>query len=238
MVSVGMKCFVKCCDSIGVVAFAFRSRKPCSRPWSAPLKGAWYMTGSSAYLRERLLIRLLEDSDAAALAGAYQRNREHLAPWEPKRTDRFFTSGHQADIIRAKLAQHALGTEVPWVLVEEEDDGGGTVCAGHRAGRVVGAVTLTGIVHGPFLSANLGYLVDHELTGQGIGTAAVRHAANYARTSLGLHRIQAATLLHNTASRRILQRAGFREIGVAPEYLKIAGQWQDHLLHQLILPHS
>jgi [ribosomal protein S5]-alanine N-acetyltransferase len=78
--------------------------------------------------------------------------------------------------------------------------------------------------------------VDHGLTGQGIGTAAVRFAANYARDGLGLHRIQAATLLHNTASRRILQRTGFRQIGVAPEYLQIAGQWQDHLLHQLILP--
>ncbi|MDR6793801.1 ribosomal-protein-alanine N-acetyltransferase [Pseudarthrobacter oxydans] len=196
------------------------------------------MAGSSAYLREGLLMRLLEDSDAAALARAYQRNRGHLAPWEPKRTDSFFTSGHQADTIRAKLAQHALGTEVPWVLVQEEDDGGGRVRAGQRTGRVVGAVTLTGIVRGPFLSANLGYWVDHEFTGQGIGTAAVLHAASYARTALGLHRIQAATLLHNTASRQILQRAGFREIGVAPDYLKIAGQWQDHLLHQLILPHS
>lgn len=195
------------------------------------------MTGSSAYLRGGLLIRLLEAADAPALARAYQRNLEHLAPWEPKRTDRFFTSGHQADIIRVKLAQHALGTEVPWVLVQEEDDGGSTARTDRPGGRVVGAVTLTGIVRGPFLSANLGYWVDHELTGQGIGTAAVLHAVSYARTGLGLHRIQAATLLHNTASRRILQRAAFREIGVAPEYLKIAGQWQDHLLHQLILQH-
>ncbi|OAE03295.1 GNAT family N-acetyltransferase [Arthrobacter sp. OY3WO11] len=194
------------------------------------------MIDSSADLRAGLRIRLLTDADAPALAEAYTRNRGHLAPWEPERADSFFTSGHQADIIRAKLAQHALGTEVPWVLVKEKDDGGGPVCAGQRAGRVVGALTLTGIVRGPFLSANLGYWVDHELTGQGIGTAAVLHAANYARTALRLHRIQAATLLHNTASRRILQRAGFREIGVAPEYLKIAGHWQDHLLHQLILP--
>ena len=102
---------------------------------------------------------------------------------------------------------------------------------------MAGTVTLTGIVRGPFLSANLGYWLDHELTGQGIGTAAVLHAVNYSRTALGLHRIQAATLLHNTASRRILQRTGFREIGVAQQYLKIAGRWQDHLLHQLILPH-
>lgn len=31
----------------------------------------------------QLLLRPLEHSDAAALAAAYRRNREHLAPWEP-----------------------------------------------------------------------------------------------------------------------------------------------------------
>ncbi|WP_350004074.1 GNAT family protein [Pseudarthrobacter sp. WHRI 8279] len=194
------------------------------------------MIDSSADLRAGLRIRLLTAADAVALSEAYTRNREHLAPWEPKRSDAFFTGGHQSDIIRAKLGQYALGSEVPWVLVQEEDDGGGTPRTGRAGGRVAGTVTLTGIVRGPFLSANLGYWVDHKLTGQGIGTAAVLHAVDYARTGLGLHRIQAATLLHNTASKRILQRAGFREIGVAPQYLKIAGRWQDHLLHQLILP--
>jgi ribosomal-protein-alanine N-acetyltransferase len=111
------------------------------------------------------------------------------------------------DIIRAKRAQYQLGTELPWVLVEEDTNDGG---AEHGGGRIVGTVTLTGIVHGPFLSANLGYWVDRELNGRGIGSAAVRFAADYARRELGLHRIQAATLLHNLASRRILQLTGFR----------------------------
>ncbi|UEL28337.1 GNAT family N-acetyltransferase [Pseudarthrobacter sp. L1SW] len=194
------------------------------------------MITSTGYLREGLHIRLLEDGDAAALAAAYQRNRGHLAPWEPERDDAFFTPEQQAEIIRAKRGQHMLGSEIPWVLVKEDDAGAGRAGTRSRSGRVVGTVTLTGIVRGPFLSANIGYWIDGGLTGQGIGTAAVLFAANYARTALGLHRIQAATLLHNTASRRILHRAGFQEIGVAPEYLKIAGKWQDHLLHQLILP--
>ena len=51
---------------------------------------------------------------------------------------------------------------------------------------------------------------------------------------LGLHRIQAGTLLHNTGSQRVLERNGFQRFGVAPQYLRIAGQWQDHALYQLI----
>jgi ribosomal-protein-alanine N-acetyltransferase len=182
-----------------------------------------------------ITIRFLEGADAVALAEAHLRNRGHLAPWEPERDEVFFTPAHQVDIIRTKLNQYELGTEVPWVLLEG-NNGDGTYGGTDGGGRIVGTVTLTGIIRGPFLSANLGYWVDQGITGRGICSAAVDYAARYAQRHLGLHRIQAATLLHNTASRRILQRAGFREIGVAPEYLKIAGKWQDHLLHQLILP--
>ncbi|SDT62899.1 [SSU ribosomal protein S5P]-alanine acetyltransferase [Pseudarthrobacter equi] len=176
-------------------------------------------------------IRLLHADDGHSLAGAYVRNRRHLAPWEPHRPEAFYSAERQRELIRAKCEQLESGTEVPWVLLE----GSGGSMAGQR---IVGTITLTGIVRGPFLSANLGYWVDHSLLGRGVGTAAVRFAAGYAQRELGLHRIQAATLLHNAASRRILGRAGFREIGVAPEYLQIAGIWQDHLLHQLILPHG
>jgi ribosomal-protein-alanine N-acetyltransferase len=50
-----------------------------------------------------------------------------------------------------------------------------------------------------------------------------------------LHRLQAATLLHNSGSQRVLADNGFERIGIAPQYLRIAGEWQDHLLFQLLL---
>lgn len=53
---------------------------------------------------------------------------------------------------------------------------------------------------------------------------------------LGLHRLQAETLLHNTASQRVLTRNGFRPFAVAPAYLKIAGEWQDNILFHLLSP--
>jgi ribosomal-protein-alanine N-acetyltransferase len=179
---------------------------------------------AAAPLVPGVLIRLLRRSDAAGLSEAYRRNRQHLAAWEPQRDEAFFAPRYQLDLIRAKLAQHSVGQEFPWVLVDHDDP----AC-------IVGAVTLTGIVRGPFLNANLGYWVDATLGRRGIGSAAVRFATDHARTVLGLHRVQAATLLHNEPSRTILKRTGFREIGVAPQYLKIAGRWQDHLLHQLLL---
>lgn len=166
-------------------------------------------------------LRVLRDSDAGLLGTAYQLNRDHLAPWEPARFDEFFTTAGQVEAIETKLALHAAGWEVPWVILD-----------GHR---IIGTVTLSGIVRGPFLNAHVGYWIDREYNGRGIGTAAVVHAAAAAREELGLHRLQAATLRHNAASQKILKRARFQEIGVAPSYLKIAGSWQDHVLFQRIL---
>ena len=179
------------------------------------------MTGNSVALTETVRVRVLRRTDAGLLADAYLRNREHLAPWEPLRSKEFFTVDGQANSIESKLRLFIAGSDVPWVLVE--------------GSRIVGVLNLSGIVRGPFLSAHLGYWVDKDMTGRGIGSAALEFAVHAAHRELGLHRLQAATLTYNAASRRILKRAGFEEIGLAAAYLKIAGSWQDHVLFQRIL---
>jgi ribosomal-protein-alanine N-acetyltransferase len=160
-------------------------------------------------------LRLLASSDAGALAAAYRANREHLAPWEPLREDAFFTAAGQAERIAASLAGLAAGLE----------DGG----------RIIGAVTLTGIVRGSFLSAHVGYWVDVRQQGRGLGSTVLELVLEHARKELGLHRVQASVLPHNAASLALLHGAGFTLIGRAPSYLRIAGSWQDHLLYQRVL---
>jgi ribosomal-protein-alanine N-acetyltransferase len=52
--------------------------------------------------------------------------------------------------------------------------------------------------------------------------------------SLRLHRLEAACLPENIASRTLLERNGFTREGLARSYLKINGAWRDHLLYGLI----
>lgn len=66
-------------------------------------------------------------------------------------------------------------------------------------------------------------------------TAAVGWVCHVAADGLGLHRIQAGTLVANVASQKVLKRCSFTMIGLAPTYLRIDGRWQDHLLFQRIL---
>jgi len=105
-----------------------------------------------------------------------------------------------------------------------------------EADRIVGRVTLSNIVRGPFQSCNIGYWISSADNGRGHATAAVAEIAELAFSELGLHRIEAGTLPHNVASQRVLQRNGFERFGFAKRYLQIAGQWQDHVLFQKLAP--
>jgi ribosomal-protein-alanine N-acetyltransferase len=177
------------------------------------------MTGVE--LMEGVALRPLAMSDASEMAAAYRRNRVHLEPWEPLRSDRFFTREGQEEDIAARVASSEAGT--------------GCSLGVFHGDRIVGRFNLAGIVRGPFQSGGLGYWVDRDATGRGIATAAVRAIVTAAREELGLHRLEASTLTHNHASQSVLRKAGFEQIGFAPRYLRIAGRWQDHNLYQVIL---
>jgi ribosomal-protein-alanine N-acetyltransferase len=65
-----------------------------------------------------------------------------------------------------------------------------------------------------------------------LATAAAEAAVTLAFGDLGLHRVEAGTHLGDRASQAVLARAGFTRYGLAPRYLRIAGEWQDHVLFQ------
>jgi ribosomal-protein-alanine N-acetyltransferase len=165
-------------------------------------------------------IRTLGADDAPALAAAYRRNRDHLAPWDPVRPAAFFTEEGQTVEVAARLAVVARGYGASWVLTHGPE--------------IVGRVNLNNLVRGVFQSASLGYWVDAEHTGRGLATAMVEHVAAEA-VEMRLHRLEAGTLVENVASQGVLRRAGFTQYGVSERYLFIAGEWRDHRLFQRIL---
>jgi [ribosomal protein S5]-alanine N-acetyltransferase len=165
--------------------------------------------------------RLARADDAAELADQLRANRDYLAPWEPIREDGFFTCDAQRTLLEQALDAYARGITVPLIIT---DDGG----------RLIGRINIAGITRGPLQSANIGYWVSQSHRGRGFASAAVADAIGVAFKELELHRLQAETLLHNTASQRVLARNGFKPFGVAPSYLKIAGRWQDHIMYQLL----
>ncbi|MGW0855160.1 GNAT family N-acetyltransferase [Streptomyces sp. NPDC002690] len=176
------------------------------------------MTDAPYPLSAGRYLRPAAASDAPALADALLRSRTYMAPFEPVRPDSFYTPEGQAE----RLAGHLAAGGYAWVAVDEED-------------RAVGSFTLSGVALGAFRSAVFGYWVAVDQAGRGIATAAVRRICELAADDLGLHRVEAGILLYNTASRRVLEKCGFEEFGLAPKFLYIDGEWRDHRLFQRIL---
>ncbi|ROS75826.1 [SSU ribosomal protein S5P]-alanine acetyltransferase [Curtobacterium sp. PhB130] len=163
-------------------------------------------------------VRPIEPADAPALASLLARNRAWLAPWDPYRPDSFFTEDGQRTEVLASIRRREQGTMMPLVITTD--------------GAVVGRMNLNSIVMGAFCSATLGYWVSEDAGGRGAATAAVGLATRMAFERLGLHRVEAGTLPHNERSQRVLEKNGFERYGYAPRYLRIAGEWQDHVLFQ------
>ncbi|MFD2339820.1 GNAT family N-acetyltransferase [Clavibacter michiganensis subsp. tessellarius] len=164
-------------------------------------------------------IRLLTPYDAPALSQLRLRSRAFLAPWEPiRQPDHDTPAGQRADL-EAALAQHTRGQGVPLAILDDD-------------GAVAGRISLNTIVRGAFESCAIGYWLAADRTGRGLATEAVRAAVALAFGELGLHRVEAGTLVHNAASQAVLARCGFTRYGLAPRYLRIAGEWQDHVLFQ------
>lgn len=166
-------------------------------------------------------IRILDVNDAFDLAELYRANRDFLTPYEPTRPGSFFTERGQLELAERKLTDWQAGLCAPFVILGEREE-------------VVGAININDIVRGAFESASLGYWVAQDAGGRGFAKEAVASAAAFSFEVLGLHRLQAATLLDNERSQAVLRAAGFEEFGVAPSYLRIDGQWRDHRLFQLL----
>jgi ribosomal-protein-alanine N-acetyltransferase len=159
------------------------------------------------------VIRPLTAADAGELAALLVENRAFLAPFEPNRDQRFYTVEGQLE------------------RLEREDKHAFAILEGER---IAGTVALSNVVRGPHESANLGYWVAERLNGRGLATKAVGELLPIAFGELALHRLEAGTLVDNRASRRVLEKNGFEEIGIARGYLHIRGEWRDHMLFQLL----
>ncbi len=165
--------------------------------------------------------RLVTLGDAVPLARLLTANRGYLAPWSPVLADRYFTEEGQREVLVPRPSRHGRGEMLPLVIFGTD-------------GAVCGRVNLNNVVRGAMQGASVGYWVSESHMGLGLATAAVADIIDIGFRELGLHRLEAGTLLHNTPSQRVLARNGFRPFAVAESYLKIAGRWQDHILFQLL----
>jgi len=100
-------------------------------------------------------------------------------------------------------------------------------------GRLAGEVSLGNVQRGPFQMGYLGYWIDRPLAGRGYVPEGVVVLLKHAFESLGLHRVEAAIVPRNTASRRVAEKIGMRDEGLAVGFLQIRGVYEDHIRYAI-----
>ncbi len=128
-----------------------------------------------------------------------------------------------------------------WVLrqAEARARGTGLVWGIAKDGRVVGTIGLSGIAwHERALRvdrAELGYWIAPALWGQGYATEAARAVVAFGFDDLGLHKITTRCFAENAASRRVIEKCGFRFVGRLEEDVWRDGAWHAQLLYEIAI---
>ena len=165
-----------------------------------------------------VFLRAPQMSDYSEWTTLREASRAFLTPWEPT----WPADDLSRPAFRQRLRRYAEDVRTdqayPFFLFRTEDN------------ALVGGLALANIRRGVAQAASLGYWIGEPFARRGLMTGAVRGLVPFAFGSLRLHRLEAACIPSNTASIKLLEKAGFVREGYAREYLCINGLWQDHLL--------
>lgn len=160
------------------------------------------------------MIRPVRPEDGEELAALYLANRDFLAPFEPVRPPEFFTADGQ----RERLQRQLDGKTHPFAILDD--------------GAIAGTINVFHVVRESLQSCTIGYWIDGARNGRGLATGAVGEILAFAFEDLALHRVEAATLVDNVPSQRVLEKNGFERIGLARRFLRINDEWRDFFLFQ------
>jgi ribosomal-protein-alanine N-acetyltransferase len=170
---------------------------------------------------ERVYLRAPDRFDYEAWAGLRARSRGFLTPWEPIwPADALSRASFRARVVR--YAEDWRTDQAYNFFVFSHED------------VLLGGIGLSNVRRGVAETASLGYWIGEPHARQGYMSAALPLVLDFAFGRLHLHRVEAACLPSNVPSRALLARIGFRQEGLARQYLCIQGQWQDHVLFAIL----
>jgi [ribosomal protein S5]-alanine N-acetyltransferase len=167
---------------------------------------------------EELFLRYPEMADYRQWAKLREESKDFLTPWEPVWAPDELSRAAFRRRLRRYTREIRSDIAYPFLVFRSSD----------RA--LIGGCTISNVRRGVTQSAALGYWIGRAYARQGRMFAALRALIPFAFGPLGLHRIEAACIPENEASRNLLRKLGFREEGRALRYLQINGEWRDHLL--------
>jgi ribosomal-protein-alanine N-acetyltransferase len=160
-------------------------------------------------------LRPITPKDREVWRRVRQANLSWLGRWDATAPSRSQAQPRSfAAMVRQMRNEARAGRQLPFVV--------------EYGGQFVGQVTVSNIVRGSAQFASIGYWIDRSYAGRGIIPRAVAMAIDHCFGPVGLHRIEVAIRPENTSSLRVVEKLGINEVGFAPRFLHIDGDWRDH----------
>jgi RimJ/RimL family protein N-acetyltransferase len=168
----------------------------------------------------RLRLRPLVPSDAASMWP--DMSDPEVSRWmawdahrEPKQTEAF---------VAHEVARREAGSGVTFAVLEND---------GFR-----GIVSLIGLMHThralTYNRAELAYWLGRAHRGRGLATEAGTAVLRFGFGTLGLHKVHVGHFGANAASRALIQRLGFRHVGIQRQEFSKDGVWHDQHLYEML----
>lgn len=171
----------------------------------------------------RGVLTLLSEVQAPLLYDYLNQEKAFLAPWEPSRSDAYYSLETCQLRIREIRRDFLEDRGVAFCFLSPNED------------RMLAYSNYSNIIRGVFQACNLGYSLRQDQQGYGLMSEALSAGIRYIHKDMNIDRIQASYMPRNARSAAVLSRLGFNKEGLAKQYLKINGQWEDHVLTALVL---
>jgi len=174
------------------------------------------------YKTSRLDLKTINEVDASEILEYYRVNRDFLKAFEPMREEDFFTLAIQEDSYQFERALYEDRRSLKLFIYLRGQ------------GPIIGILNFSQIVMNAFCSCYIGYSLSVGHEGYGYMTEAVKEGLRIIFEDYDLHRVEGNVMPCNDRSIKILEKLGFRKEGLSRRYLKINGQWEDHIHYALL----
>jgi ribosomal-protein-alanine N-acetyltransferase len=169
-------------------------------------------------ISENHVLRLPRYGDYTQWYKLRSESRNFLQPWEPTWSSDELTQGAFRSRVVRNEQEFASGQAVPLFIFDGDEE------------KLLGGITIGYIRRGAAQACMIGYWIGERHAGKGHMFSALQLTVHHIFHELSLHRIEAACIPGNDRSLALLEKAGFQREGTLKGYLKINGEWRDHIM--------
>ncbi len=174
---------------------------------------------------DRLLLKTLTTDFAHLVLSFYEDNMDLFEPWEPKRSNNFYTLSYQKASLTAEFNQMTEGKLLRyWVFLKDNPE------------EIIGSICFQNFLKEPYQSCSLGYKFSRNYHHQGYALESITKSIELLFEEQHLHRIEAFIMPNNEPSLRLINRLSFFCEGTAYSFARIGDIWTDHKHYALINP--